>query len=332
MAIVGGIVAGSVEVFLGSAGCFIVDSGTCWLSVLAMWLGVKGSFNVRKEPSIGEDENRLARSNCWVTVSNEFRSTFRYLTTCGFGMLVGLKGTGSIILGPEDIVGIELATVNEPDGSENEQESSFRVGLLFALIGLGNLMGPTIMNIVTDAKKPRTLQRACWLSCIYQAAGWIFIAYAPDFAWFLVATVIRTLGAGMIYTYSSLLLQSLSDKEMLGRVLSVEYTIYVLAHALSASLSGYLYDKGVKERGLSWFGAIMAVVATAVLGTYHFLGYGAAQLRFNTKDCQDKDGVFLDSSDRISRQPLPPVTYDATDELELSVNDIEEKFADAEIL
>lgn len=314
MAIVGGLVAGSIEAILGTYSCFALDSLFCWFSVLVMWLGVKGEYNVSKNQS----------SSTQSTSNDNPRagSLLYYLTTCGFGFLVALKGTGSIILGPEDIVGVEFATVRNADGSEDEQTSSLRVGLLFALIGFGNLMGPTVMNFFTDAHRPSTLQRACWLSCIVQALGWALIAVSPNFAWFLVFTVIRTLGAGMIYTYSSLLLQSLSDKEMLGRMLSVEYTIYVLAHAFSASISGYLLDAGVSEEGLSWFGASMAALATGGLGAYHFLGMGAANERFNRKTGNDENGELY----------LEQVPVTENQEVELQTRNAAKDDANAEIV
>ena len=142
--------------------------------------------------------------------------TFKYLFQCGCGMLVFMKATDSLIWGPGDIIGVEIATIRNKDGSENEDVSSYRMGLYYCFSGLGVFLGPTLANWFSNADRPVSLQRSCLIAILITMTGWIMAAHAPSYDYFLLSQWWSGLGYGILWAYSSLLLQLLIDRRMLG--------------------------------------------------------------------------------------------------------------------
>jgi hypothetical protein len=54
----------------------------------------------------------------------------------------------------------------------------------------------------------------------------------------------RSNGSTIIWVNSTLLLQTLTAKDMLGRILAIEYVFYTIFEALSATSAGRLQDIG----------------------------------------------------------------------------------------
>jgi hypothetical protein len=78
-----------------------------------------------------------------------------------------------------------------------------------------------------------------------------------------------------------LILQTLTDKEFLGRVLGVEFTLTRLFVAASASATGRLDDAGLTKNQLALFGALLGTIMLVVWGMYYFCSLGAANPKFN---------------------------------------------------
>jgi len=314
MAILGGAIAGAGTAIVGLRACYVLDSLTYFLSAAVVYYGIAGNYNVSRprSPSIRTVSDAATPTTATgVKDGSTFTDSSRnvvdrwmdncrngavgqlswYLWTCGFGLLVLLKPSASFVWGPEDVIGSLFATVRD-DGNDSgigqqdaveEGKSSVRTGLLFSVVGIGCLIGPTLANVVTDANKPRTLQLAGVTGLLILTCGWFAISFAPNFAWFLVCTVFRTMGSAIVWVFSTMILQSLTDKELLGRVLSVEYTLYTLTEAASATATGRLDDAGFDRNALALFAASLGAVTVAFWGSYHLLSGGAASPKFNRK-------------------------------------------------
>mmetsp|Transcript_17466 Transcript_17466/g.42487 ORF Transcript_17466/g.42487 Transcript_17466/m.42487 type:complete len:403 (-) Transcript_17466:3955-5163(-) len=172
MAILGGIIAGSLAASIGLNACYLIDFGTFWLSAVVLYFGVHGSFNVNTTSvqqttglEMTEETGGLPTDSILIRkVKYSFRAIKElsiYLTTCGFGAMVFLKSSASFIWGIEDIVLPEYATVFNEDGTEDEEVSSMHMGEAFTVVGIGCFVGPALVNLITDAHRPHTLQRAC---------------------------------------------------------------------------------------------------------------------------------------------------------------------------
>jgi len=132
---------------------------------------------------------------------------------------------------------------------------------------LGCLVGPVVANYYTDPKRPSTLQAACVGSMAIMGAGWVGIMAFPNFWTVCAFSSLRTFGAAILITNSTLLLQRLSAKEMLGRVLSFEFAFSMGFDSLSNYTAGVLQDEGWNKE------EIAAVAATLASGLFLFLGH-----------------------------------------------------------
>mmetsp|Transcript_12449 Transcript_12449/g.16369 ORF Transcript_12449/g.16369 Transcript_12449/m.16369 type:complete len:563 (-) Transcript_12449:188-1876(-) len=305
MSMFGGLIAGSSVVMIGMSGCYAIDSVTYFISSFVMLFFVKGSFKVRQgrsddggDMTIDTADDTAADAaqdhkccRCCGTSSSctkcldillcGTRNTFNYLCGCGCGMLIFMKATDSLIWGPGDVIGVEVSTVRNADGSEDDELTSYRMGLYYCFSGLGVFLGPTLANWFSDAQRPSSLQRSCCLAIFVAMTGWIMAAFAPTYNFFLLSQWWSGLGYGTLWAYSSLLLQLLVDRSMLGRVLSIEYFFYVIAESLSSSVTGPLYDRGHTTAELCMFGAALALFSFLFWTTYHLCGLGASRAEFN---------------------------------------------------
>jgi hypothetical protein len=98
-------------------------------------------------------------------------------------------------------------------------------------------------------------------------------------------------GSGIAWVNSTLVLQTMADKQMLGRVLAVEYTMTRLFEAASAAMTGRLGEAGLNKNMLALFGAVLGMFTLVFWGTYYIMAKGAAHPRFNNNyqfDAVDK--------------------------------------------
>lgn len=108
LTIFGGVFAGSLAAKIGIQMCFLIDFGTFWLSAVALYCGVKGSYKGKTSSvqqttgaTTAEDNAALPGENAWT---RKLKGTFQvfkelsvYLPTCGFGMTVLLKSSATFV-------------------------------------------------------------------------------------------------------------------------------------------------------------------------------------------------------------------------------------------
>jgi MFS family permease len=228
MAIIGGIGAGSLAAAIGLRTCYYIDCTTFVISALVITCCMEGNFKVKRTsmtsgmrlgtssdkqggidahtletlPTVEVDTVHLhdCQQSFQATTKTPIQEAYQlflelvfYLSTCGFGMMVLLKSSASFVWGIEDIVGAEFSTVYNDDGTEDESLSSLRMGMLFSIVGAGCMTGPTIVNLITNANRPYTLQRACLLGLFFLTGGWLMISLAHTFPQFLAGTFYRTM-------------------------------------------------------------------------------------------------------------------------------------------
>lgn len=227
MAIIGGMVAGSLVAIIGLRACYYIDCVTFFISAMVIKCGVEGNFSVKHSSSalrstaitalesnipnnpqtdfassaeesnaksyLGEIPSKQQLENPIQEVYQAVRELVVYLFTCGFGMMALLKSSASFVWGIEDIVGAEFATVYNNDGTEDEGLSSLHMGMLFSVVGAGCMAGPAIVNLIADAQRPHTLQRACLFGVFLLMGGWLMISMTNTFPQFLAGTFYRTM-------------------------------------------------------------------------------------------------------------------------------------------
>lgn len=153
--IIGGLFAGFMTIVVGLQACYVIDFVTYILSAAFICWGVKGNFRVTPNANKGSIN------------SSGYVQLFRYLVNCGFGFLIFSKCSASFLWGIDDIVNPLFVTVKKPNGEVNEETSSWHMGLLFSTIGAACICGPALVNTITDASKPYTIQRACLIGLLF---------------------------------------------------------------------------------------------------------------------------------------------------------------------
>lgn len=266
--IFGGLFAGVLATVVGLSACYVIDFVTYVLSALFIYWKVTGNFRVTSHHDKGPSHGKNVCS---------------YLWHCGFGLMVCLKGSASFLWGIVDVVNPQFATVYTEEGEVDEKVTSIHMGMLFSVIGTGCTIGPYLINFITDARRPHTMQRACLIGLGFLTGGWLAISRAQSFSMFLFFTLFRCMGSGTVWANSTVLLQTLSEKQLLGRVLGMEFTMTTLLEAGTASLAGFLYDEaGLSKNEIAFWGACLGVLVCLFWAVYYSLGLGAAHPRFNT--------------------------------------------------
>lgn len=156
-----------------------------------------------------------------------------------------------------------------PAFARSASTSGLATGLLFAMRGLGALVGPLLARKVMSVppargatggdRALRAIILTCGLSTMSYAA---FYALTPVMPWFLGILLLvgfAHLGGGTQWTVSTYGIQALVPDRLRGRVLAFDYGLATLAIGMSALAAGLLADSyGVKAA--SWILSGLAAV------------------------------------------------------------------------
>jgi MFS family permease len=137
--------------------------------------------------------------------------------------------------------------------------SGVATGLLFAMRGLGALIGPLLArslmtklpaphDTASGAPRPRdpvlrALLLVCGLSTLSYAAFYALLPLVPWFGAMLLLVGCAHLGGGTQWTASTYGLQALTPDRLRGRVLSLDYGLATLAIGVSSVAAGVLADR-----------------------------------------------------------------------------------------
>ena len=107
--------------------------------------------------------------------------------------------------------------------------------------------------------------------------GCLGVGLFPSFEFNCIFSMLRSGGLSATWINSSVLLQSFSTPEKLGRVLAVDNALALLAESLSALLCGFLQDHVcLSAEQVTLITATTGGVMVGVWSIYHIMGYGAA--------------------------------------------------------
>jgi len=112
---------------------------------------------------------------------------------------------------------------------------------MFAAVGVGTGIGPILARRFTG-DRPRPLRNAIALSYIVSTAGLVMIAALPNFGLVLFGTLIRGIGVGINWVFSTQLLLQVVPNQVRGRVFSTEFASLSLMSAAGAAIGGWGLD------------------------------------------------------------------------------------------
>ncbi len=134
------------------------------------------------------------------------------------------------------------------------------LGLIYAFAGIGTGIGPILARVFTG-DRDRPLRLALAISYGIGVIGLALTAPLASFALVLFGTLVRSLGGGMNWTFSTQLLLTWVPDKVRGRVFSSEFAMFTLANAISSAAGGWLLDStGLGISNIIWWMAALLAI------------------------------------------------------------------------
>ena len=134
------------------------------------------------------------------------------------------------------------------------------MGIMFAVVGLGTGIGPIIARRYTGDRDP-FLRTAIALSFLMIAGGVAIAAPLSSFGTVLTGVLLRGVGGGIIWVFSTQLLMQLVPNHIQGRVFATEFALFTLMGAVSAAIGGWSIDNpAIGLAGTLWWMAGICLV------------------------------------------------------------------------
>ena len=217
------------------------------------------STSNKKEDEGSSDDEGEATIFWMKQIAIMTKDGFIYIKSQPWRSLIFIKLFACFIYGAGDVLNVSFA---EHDGSEG---SSKRLGIIFASVGIGCLIGPLVADPFARMDNTTSLEMMCLASFLCMGIGWLGLSWYIDFALVCVFSAVRAAGSTIAWIYTTLLLQKFSDDDMLGRVMGIDLALAALGKASSAMLAGILQDNaGLSAEQVSLVMAVTAFVMTVL--------------------------------------------------------------------
>lgn len=133
------------------------------------------------------------------------------------------------------------------------------LGIIYAVAGIGTGLGPIIARYFTGDRE-RDQRLAIAISYGISAIGLAAVATVSNFAVVLLGTLLRGIGVGIAWVFSTQLLLQLLPDRVRGRVFGTEFALQTLANAVSAMIAGWALDGVMGVAGIMWWMAGLSLL------------------------------------------------------------------------
>lgn len=227
MLAVGAALGGLATAVFGITTAFLIDAATF---VVSAW------FISRVQPTFTavEPETVREQDTGWQAWAGGLHYLRQHPPVLAIALL---KASKALAFGGMAIVEVTFAKEIFPIGADG----SGTLGLIYVATGLSTGLGPLIARRITG-DRARAMYWAilfCYLSLI---VGYVMIGYSTSLFFLLLATFIRTLGSGISWVYSSVLLQMTVPDKFLGRIFAFDFAMMTLAASVSTLWVGWAQD------------------------------------------------------------------------------------------
>jgi MFS family permease len=248
MLALGALFGGLAAATLGIPAAFVIDAATYLVSA---W------FVMRVSGAVLPVQGAVSKVRLFDILDG-----LRYLR--GRPFILGLslvKAGGALVWGAINVLEIPLAQQIFAVGSGG----TITLGIIYAATGVGTGVGPLLIRQRVGDGREASL-RAITLGFVLLAAGVSLIGIAPNLAWVIGATVLRSVGTGALWVFSSAILMQVTEDRLRGRVFAFEYAALTLTQSISTVMAGITVDYwqlGVQEALL-----LMGVLGAATTGVW----------------------------------------------------------------
>ncbi len=132
------------------------------------------------------------------------------------------------------------------------------LSLFYAALGIGAVIGPLALNRWNDGQLP-TLRRLVIAGFSAKALSWFLLAMAPNIWTVALALCINAMGGSANWTFSSVIIQKVTDNTHLGRMFSLDELLWQAGAISSALVTG-----GLTEVYDSYYSAFLFALVSLV--------------------------------------------------------------------
>jgi len=161
--------------------------------------------------------------------------------------------------GPFQVLMVVTARVFFPLG----ESGGLSLGMLYMGLGIGTGLGPIAARHFTG-DRPWSLRRAILVGYLLTGVGLALYAPLFNFPLVLLATVVRGIGGGIVWVFTTQLLLQTVPTEMRGRVFASEFMAFTLASAAAAAWGGAALDVGLSLGQAVWLMCGLNLIPTGL--------------------------------------------------------------------
>jgi MFS family permease len=115
------------------------------------------------------------------------------------------------------------------------------LGIMYGVVGIGTGLGPIMARYFTG-DRDKGLRTAIIIGYLLAAVGLLIASPLYNFYILQIGILLRGIGAGTVWVFSTQLLLQLVPNQVRGRVFATEYAIFTLMSAISAAVTGPAMD------------------------------------------------------------------------------------------
>jgi MFS family permease len=271
MLALGAFIGGAVAAVFGADAAFVADALTFLLSAFFI---ARIVLPERTRPSSGP-------TGGWL----QFWEGLKYLRLEWFILVIALaKAGGSLFWGAINVLEITFAELVYVDQLRGVGQAlgladvgAATLGLVYVVSGLGTGLGPIFMRRwLGDA--PGRLMTGITIGFALLTAGILGLSAAPTLGFFLLATLVRTVGSGTVWVFSAALLQMVVPDRYRGRVFAFEFAMLTLTQSISIFAAGVFLDSwGLDVRQVAAIAGGVGLLVTLTWGLFYAFFRGMAQ-------------------------------------------------------
>lgn len=249
-AALGGLVSGTWGIYPA----FTIDALTFLLSALFII-----QIKYQPEPGIGSSEKTIC------SALQQYVDGLRYLKHHVDILFISLhKGANALFVASGfQVVQVAIAEKVFVIG----RGGGIGLGLMFAIAGVGTGIGPILARRFTG-DRDCALRVAIMLSYFMTTVGLVIIAPLFSFNWVLAGMILRGIGGGIAWVFSTQLLLQLVPNRVRGRIFATEFAIFSLMAAAGAAATGGAMDASLSISAIIWWMSGLALLPGILWGVW----------------------------------------------------------------
>lgn len=250
-AALGGLAAGTWGVYPA----FIIDAFTFIVSAIFV-------SRIRYQPVSEPDQADRRRG--FLDIFTQYFEGLRYIRQNRFILFTVLlkASAGLAFSGAFQVIQVTIAEQYFVIG----EGGGISLGLIYTMVGIGTGLGPIIARRFTSDGE-RELKIAIIFAFVMVSIGFGLISTMEYFIVVLIGVMLRGIGSGINWVFSTQILLQSVPNQVRGRVFSTEFALFTLANAIGAAAGGWAIDNlSIGISGIIWRLAFLALVPGLLWG------------------------------------------------------------------